>query len=563
MRSGTPARRRPRRPALLALSLALALAAPTATPAQAAFQLQLLPDRQREESAAWFDVDGNGRKDFVSETQRRLDVYLLDAQQRLGATPAWRVQAPAPWNLWEFADVRPDLPGDELLLLAPDGLGVLSFHRRGDPTGIERLIQDDLPVHADAENIQRGRYALDLDKDRVVELLLPSRRGIRIYKRTGAEWRPIEEISSPLRPTPRFAAHASHSFLVGFGRWPMFYGTRRMDPVRPGRLTWPQFEFRSTWRSSPGQLLDWNGDGRLDLIDGSQGRPRGGLRLFLQAADGRFDLEHPVVPRWPSRAEEIKEEEEERRQRPPDLGRDFDLGMLRQESLADVNGDGRLDLVRLATVDTWAAPKTRVAVYLQTPQGGFPDRPDSVVRLGAVVPSEGLPLVDIDGDGDLDLLVLRIDLQIASLSSHMKDFFRGGLEANLGAYPWQRDGHARRPAWEKGIVIGSELFDFAREPSPFMQIDRDVTGDGRPDLLLRTGRRTVAVYAYANARTGYAAEPLVTLTAPFALELVEGRDVDGDGRLDLYVAGRDPDADGNQPIMRRAVFFQTPDPKRR
>jgi hypothetical protein len=549
------------------------------------FVSQVLPGDRQYERIAWQDVDGDGRKDYIRQAERWLEVYFLDAQHHVGATPSWRVTIPAPWDLWDFADVKPDLPGEELLLLSPKGLGFLSFAKAKGTQGSkgtertkgtgevggargageittnaapELLIDEALPLIADAELAVRGRIAIDLNGDNRPELLLPSQRGIRIYGRAadGAQWRLIEEIEAPARPSPMFGGAASQPYLVGFGEGPLVRGLREGVPERPAGVNWMQYWLRSTWSASPGRLLDWNGDGRLDLVDWKPSGPARGLRIFPQTPEGRFDRAHPITPRWPVI---LAEKEKNTRDRdagtpPPEFARRADPGDLRVENLADVNGDKRLDLVRIAADDNWAAPKTRIAVYLQRADGSFSDRPDSVVRHGAVVPVADLPMADVDGDGDLDLLLLRIDLEVASVGSHVKTFFRQGLQTHLGAYLWQPgQGHASRPVWEKTITISHEMFDFSRDPHPAMEFDRDLTGDGRPDLVLRTGRSTIGVFPL-NPKTGYSEAPLASLELPFPIESVDCADFDGDGRIDISVNGWDPEDREKWP---RAIFFNT------
>jgi hypothetical protein len=538
-------------------------AAVAASSARAAtsFTLNLLPGERNDEEIAWYDVNGDGRRDLVRQADRRLEVYLLDAGHHLQSKPAWRVEIAPPWDLWDFADVRPDLPGDELLALSPQGVGWLSFQRHTTSTAqMEMLLATPLPITADPQRAYRGQYVLQLARERPPDLLLPSRNTLRVFRRqpNDGQWTVAEEIPEPMRPRPTFESRSADPYLVGFRRVPGLAGGPPLSPTALGRLTGRQFRFRTLWVGSAGMLTDWNGDGRLDWASTSGGGPvlQSQLRLFLQTPEGKFDREQPIVPAWPARSE-IRDDKA-RGLRPVKTEADSGPGFLSEptnvqfEHLADVNGDGRLDIVRISSIDNWAAPRTQVAIYLQNAQNGFPKEPDSLLRVGAVLPTEVLPMADVDGDGDLDLLLLRLDLQIASVQSHMKAFLRRGLETYLGAYLWNKGGLDKRPTWEKMVLIGHDLFEFSRDPQPLMQFDRDMTGDGRPDLVLRLSRDTIGVFPLIGSGKGYFETAAATLKVPFTIEKIECDDFDGDGRNDIRVEGWDPE---DRERIPRAVFF--------
>jgi len=521
------------------------------------FTIQILPGDRSDETIAWRDVNGDGRKDLVRQANRWLEVYFLDEHHHLSRVPDWRVEMAPPWDLWNFADVRPDLPGEELLALSPQGVGWLSWQRHATSTAqMELLVTATLPVTSDPRQARAGQYVVRMAKDRPPDLVLPTRNSMQFWRRASdsGRWQVAEEVPALLRPKPWYQVGSSAPFLVGFGM-PFSPEPSALSPPVPGRLSWRDFQFRLSWAALGGWLLDWNHDGRLDWVT-SGGPTSGGLKVCLQTPDGRFDRQRPIFPVWqpaPAAEEPKRDHPGHFRPRPEPTGTgSSNMGAYEFFNLADVDGDGRLDVVRISSLENWASPRTHVAVYLQSSEGSFPREPDSTLRVGAVTPTDLLPLVDVDGDGTLDLLLLRIDLEIASLSSQMKAFVRQGLQTYLGAYLWKKgSGFAKRPAWEKLVMIGGEMFDFTRDPQPLMQFDHDYTGDGRPDLVLRLTRNTIGIFPL-DPKKGFAEEPMATLQVPFVIDRIECEDFDGDGRNDVLVEGWDPE---NHERVPRAVFF--------
>jgi FG-GAP-like repeat/Abnormal spindle-like microcephaly-assoc'd, ASPM-SPD-2-Hydin len=111
-------------------------------------------------------------------------------------------------------------------------------------------------------------------------------------------------------------------------------------------------------------LADVNGDGNLDLLAGEDGSG-GGIEVFIGKGDGTF--QNPVV-----------------------YG--ASLGGIDQVSVADMNGDGKIDLV--------VTNESSVSILLGNGNGTF-QNPASQSIPG----SEGLVIADFDGDNKLDVAV--------------------------------------------------------------------------------------------------------------------------------------------------------------
>jgi hypothetical protein len=178
-------------------------------------------------------------------------------------------------------------------------------------------------------------------------------------------------------------------------------------------------------------------------------------------------------------------------------------------ALGDVNGDGHLDLA-LADHDLYA-----VTVLLGDGKGGFAPAPGSpfAMKQGEHPHTHGLALVDVNGDGALDLLTVNNDdNDVAVLLGDGKGGFR--------------------PAPGSPFAVG---------PSPYPLAVGDVNGDGRPDIITpssKPGERTVTVLL-GDGRGGFKPAPGSPVATAGQAYFVALGDVNGDGRPDLVVAHND------------------------
>lgn len=227
---------------------------------------------------------------------------------------------------------------------------------------------------------------------------------------------------------------------------------------------------------------------------------------------------------------------------------------MRRLVVADVNGDGRKDLV--------AYRDKGLARFLQRADGTFPQRPDSEEPLDVVKQSESpgqeakdgseafanvrLGLTDVDGDGRADLVASRTLGEIGLFESLRTQqlVFRG------------REGGFREDQPDvllniKGVSADPILIDW--------------NGDGRRDLVVSSYRMdlfsnvkralveslgiTYMVYLRREGEPWFGDEPDLSLEVDVPLEALEKRggaqpvdltaDVDGDGTRDML--RRSPD----------------------
>jgi hypothetical protein len=159
-------------------------------------------------------------------------------------------------------------------------------------------------------------------------------------------------------------------------------------------------------RTADVQAGDFDGDGKLDLAVAAFGwHTVGGIWVYENRTT---DWKSPQFEGYPVDA------------RPGGI----------HVPIVDLNGDGRLDFVALISQQY----EHVVGFINRGPGRGF--RPETVFR--AVVPvwgSSGIQLVDMDGDGDLDLLMSNGD----SLDDFTIRPFHGvRWFENEGSYPWKQ-----------------------------------------------------------------------------------------------------------------------------
>jgi hypothetical protein len=192
--------------------------------------------------------------------------------------------------------------------------------------------------------------------------------------------------------------------------------------------------------------------------------------------------------------------------------RHFDRSLLLEDSgytsasasVGDVNRDGHLDIV-LVKGRHWPL---RNLVLLGTGTGTF--KPPMPVDTVGDRSYSGI-LVDLDGDGALDLVV-------SNDSPDAKKIYR-----NDGTGHYQLVTTFGSPAWNtRHVAVG------------------DVSGDGIPDIVLanRNSRQPTASYLCLGIGGGRVAEPCRDISSGSATTITMA-DVNGDRALDLLVPHRD------------------------
>ncbi len=427
------------------------------------------------------DIDGDGDLDlFVQERSNAVMFF-----ENVNGTFVWRTDRylDLPVGEWyRFADLDGDgLP--DLLSESP-----VSYIRAWRNTGTRSAAKfeiavdslqdsDGVPIAADRQNILN---IVDIDCNGRLDLFLG---------RVSGSVDRYEAVPGTERAgVPRFVLHTER-----------FEDIEIIGPV-PGGV--PGLE-RGSMRHGANTLAfgDIDGDGDLDLFWGDYFEA--GVLLIENRSSGCTipNMRGTPVP-FPQGA--------------PVLTSGYNA-----PSLGDVNGNGLLDLV-IGVIGGSYSPRTtsieNLLLVSQTARGTFETVTRRLIPM-IDVGSEAMPtLADIDGDGDLDLLVGN---KIATDAD------------STGTLTWfENVGTRRAPSFvERGELPVRGEFHYA-------PVVADLDGDGLRDLVLGTWRDRVQWWR----NTGTREKPVYSLADSALITLTRGSntapafaDLDGDGDLDLMV----------------------------
>ncbi|HXZ86101.1 MAG TPA: VCBS repeat-containing protein [Myxococcota bacterium] len=457
------------------------------------FAMVELKSNGRTVAAELGDFDGDGRTDLLQivfigippDDQRLVRLWRQTEHGELEPKPKYEIALPEGSAAYDIGDVLPDLPGDELVLLRPQGLTILSF---ANPALPEREIRVDGGTMAAAED-ERG-----LDR---LKLVFP-------------EFGPEPWLLAPmLAQTAFYAASGERKALLEVGARANYF-----LPQRPGPL----------FVDSDIQLLldmprisvgDVDGDGRTDVVASG----RHDLRVFLRRPDGSF-------PRAADRVLKLALVTEEDHIR--------GSGAVRCEA-RDVSGDGKLDLLISHLAGGVTDARSDTSIYLN--HGGTWNLAKPDFALPASPGWAADQLIDIDHDGRPELMHVSVPFGVLAL---IQALVTRSVDADVAVYRSDENGKFAPEPWFRRRLSVAFSFDTAR-PLGFVPTGNfDLNGDGFDDLL--TAGKGDRIDVWLGGPTGMA-QTVSGRQKLHSSGRLRGGDWDGDGLADFVLYDpRDPNA---------------------
>lgn len=503
-----------------------------------------IPLPRRDSSVEFEDLNGDSLKDLVVADSKRsvLTIYWQE-NSLFKEKNCVNIKLSRDTLGYEFIDIA-SFGGKEIILIKPESVSYIAFSDQHSSPGYYEKTLFSIHVLDVSEDmvfepfiLRRYNLAFDMNADGREDLLIPAFDGLMVLYNLGPGKFNLQKVRSPaVRKNTGAFWHKSYT-LSGAPlyneinlRYYSLLNTRKSLSAVAGDI----YEFTYS-RYTPQQryfLFDENQDGKMDVISSST--------LFLQLPDGSFK-------------EYGRKKIKERTEAEMEI---FSGVINRSEwwrkftTTKDIDGDGSEEYLFSDTTVSVFTPKTEIWIYrLEDVKNQKNPKPRWRFVLKGLPPEYGIlpglhsiPLIDLDEDGDLDLLLMRLNFQGASVRSHLKSFIRKGIEGEIEAYLWEKDkGFATKPAFSVPIRIDYNAYLAQGNTLIKVIYDRDFDGDGKADLCVTEGKNIIKIFRFLSAKKGYEQKPAGYMMTRYPIVSVTPVQINNDAKEDLVVWTRDPD----------------------
>ena len=449
----------------------------------------------RGEELFFQDYNGDELLDVIIQDGRRLKFHAQKAGNRFDTKNAYQLDIPTPYSHYDFKKDKQN-EGRDIALLCSEGIDILRFENDRYTSPPKRILSRELSFLLQIHRINLTYLFLDIDGDETDDLVIPIQKSYCIYLN--------DDYSTPALRIPMEEEY--QFFCREFQKTVFqsaFYTSFRQGISSP-RMTKPK----------KNGIVQFTTD----------------QRVYTLREDKTFRVEIKPEPSLDS----IDSEEEIKKEKGFTNYRTYDF-----------NQDGKKDQMSYHFTRGTLAPKTVFKIYLSRQDGSLPDKPESIIRTSAICASwYQFPVMKVDDDDYLDLVLLNLDYQGTSLESNLKAFVKRGLSGKLDFYLWQEtQGYPKRPSFSFPIQLKYQPFGHIYSFGDFFRTGGDLTGDGKPDLLILLDHRNYMLHAFVNRDRGFSKHPTAVFKLPSPYTDFEHEDLNQDGIEDLIFTCRDPKSD--------------------
>jgi hypothetical protein len=406
-----------------------------------------IENQGRSVAAQLAELNGDGRVDlFVvallglpPEEQRIVRVHLQNAAGEIATKPSYEVALPDWSAVYDVADVRPESPGEELVLLRPDGVTLLSL---ADASGRSWHLAAPGPTSAGLANDERGFEPFPI-----------------VYHDFGPEpWLMVPQIGqlTALSPTGEVKAQLAVPRRANY----------LIVPI--SGLLALETDFQIFVDVPKLMLGDVDGDARIDVISAT----RHEMKVFLRREDGSypFQPDRDIPLRMVTPRDHIR-----------------GSGGVASEA-KDIDGDGRLDLLISHVQGSLGDATTRIYVYMNHDGGWNLASPDQTLTTEASFSSNAL--FDIDREREMELVRIEVNLSVLEL---VEVLLSRELDVSVSVHRFGASKGFDDKPWVKKKLELPFSFETFRFKGFIPVASQDMNGDGYLDFVSSGGGKKIEI----------------------------------------------------------------------